>query len=337
MPKRRTPINPYYQGPDSDHFREGLFFNPDGEAPRGLADLLKWRLAGKREKWPALWPSPFLPAVPEPRLDGDALRVTMVGHASLLIQTGSINILTDPVWSDRVSPFSFVGPRRVAPPGIALEHLPPIDIVLVSHNHYDHLDGRTLARLAGDHDPVILTLLGNDRIISAAAPAAKVQAYDWGEHVELSKHVTVHVEPAHHWSARGTRDRRMALWGSFVVETPAGNIYFAGDTGFRGGHHYRALVEKHRDFRLAILPIGAYEPRWFMEPQHQNPEEAVEALLITNAAFAVGCHWGTFPLTDEAIGEPRDRLVAALDANGIARERFRAMLSGEVWDIPQSR
>jgi L-ascorbate metabolism protein UlaG (beta-lactamase superfamily) len=334
MPRRPKPVNHYYRGADSDHFRDGLFFNPDGEAPRGLADLLRWRFGGKRRKWPVSWPSPFSPAKPEGRLDGNALRVTMVGHASVLIQTSALNILTDPVWSDRVSPFSFVGPKRVNPPGIAFEDLPQVDLVLVSHNHYDHLDQATLARLADVHRPTILTLLGNDAIIAASAPGASVRAHDWGERIPIANGVVVHVEPAHHWSARGTRDRRMALWGGFVIETPAGKILFAGDTGFHGGRHYRALAERHRALRLAILPIGSYEPRWFMEPQHQNPEEAVEGMLLANAAFAAGCHWGTFPLTDEAIDEPRDRLAAALASKGIDGKRFRAMLPGEVWDVP---
>ena len=270
-----TDANPYYRGPQSDHFKDGVFFNPGGEAPRGFIDLLKWQFGGGRSKWPASWPEPLPPAKPERRVDRDALRVTMVGHASLLIQASGLNILTDPVWSERVSPLSFAGPRRVSAPGIAFEDLPPIDLVLVSHNHYDHLDTRTLARLHATHEPRIVTPLGNDTIIKAAAPAAKITAHDWGDRLDFDDGVAVHVEPAHHWSARGTRDRRMALWSGFVIDTPSGKIYFAGDTGFQGGHIYRALAEKHGAFRLAILPIGAYEPRWFMEAQHQNPEEAV--------------------------------------------------------------
>ena len=133
-------------------------------------------------------------------------------------------------------------------------------------------------------------------------------------------------------AARATAAWRCGAVSS--VETPAGNILVAGDTGFHGGKNYREMARKHGSFRLAILPIGAYEPRWFMEPQHQNPEEAVEGMLLSNAAFAAGCHWGTFHLTNEPIGEPRDRLLAALDAKGIARNTFRAMLPGEVWDVP---
>lgn len=326
--------NPYYSGKTSDHFDGELFFNPDGIPPRGFRDLLRWQLGGGKAAWPKTWPSPFPPAKPEAAIDGDRLRITMVGHATMLIQVAGLNVLTDPVWSDRVSPLSFAGPRRVNAPGIDFEDLPRIDLVLLSHNHYDHFDAATLKRLHAAHDPLVVTPLGNDSIIRSAAPAMRLSVHDWGDRLAVTPGVVVHITPAHHWSARGSRDRRMALWCGFVVETVAGSVYFAGDTGFHGGRTYRAIAEKHGAPRLAILPIGAYEPRWFMEAQHQNPEEAVEGMQLSGAAFAAGCHWGTFRLTDESVDEPRDRLLLALDAQGISRERFRPMLPGEVWDVP---
>lgn len=327
--------NPYYSGPASDHFDGTLFFNPEGTPPRSFRDLLKWQLGGRRMKWPASWPSPFEPARPAERLGGDRLRVTMVGHATLLLQVAGLNILTDPVWSDRASPFSFFGPKRVNPPGIRFDDLPPIDLVLLSHNHYDHLDRLTLARLKSAHDPLVFTPLGNDTIASRHAPGLRIHAGDWGNSVEIGDGVTIHFEPAHHWSARGARDRRMALWSAFAIETPAGNIYHVGDTGFHGGRNYRSAALKHGGFRLAILPIGAYEPRWFMEGQHQDPREAVEGMRLANAARAVAHHWGTFQLTNEPIEEPRQRLHEALDRAGVARERFRSLRPGEVWDVPE--
>jgi len=331
---RKRAANRYYSGPPSDHFDGTLFFNPDGQMPGRFTDLLKWQLSGERSKWPAANPSPFEPTEPAARIDGGGLRLTMVGHSTLLIQTAGLNILTDPVWSPRVSPLSFAGPRRVNPPGIAFSQLPPIDLVLVSHNHYDHLDLATLKRLKAKHDPLVLTPLGNDAIIDSAVPGMRITAHDWGECVEIAKDIAVHVEPVHHWSARGARDRRMALWAGFVVETPAGKIYFAGDTGFHGGANYRLMAEKHGGFRLAILPIGAYEPRWFMAPQHQNPEEAVQGMRLCNAAHAAGCHWGTFHLTDEPIDEPVQKLAEALEAQRVPQERFRALRPGEIWDVP---
>jgi L-ascorbate metabolism protein UlaG (beta-lactamase superfamily) len=334
--RTRRPLrrNPYFQGPASDHFDGRIFFNPGGRAPGPLIDLVKWQLGGGRAKWPASWPSPFKQARPDAHVSGDDLRVTMVGHATLLVQTAGLNILTDPVWSDRVSPLSFAGPRRVNPPGIDFGALPPIDVVLLSHNHYDHLDLPTLQRLKKGHDPLVVTPLGNDAIIRAAVPDMRVSVHDWGDRARFGDDLTIHIEPAHHWSARGTRDRRMALWSGFVVEAPSCNVYFAGDTGFHSGQNYRLMARKHGGFRLAILPIGAYEPRWFMEGQHQNPDEAVRGMLLCNAAFVAGCHWGTFQLTNEPIGDPREKLFEALDAYRVGQERFRPMLPGEVWDVP---
>jgi L-ascorbate metabolism protein UlaG (beta-lactamase superfamily) len=253
------------------------------------------------------------------------------------LQIAGLNILTDPVWSARASPFSFLGPRRVNPPGIRFEDLPPIDLILLSHNHYDHLDGITLARLKTRHDPLVITPLGNDAIIRRYAPEMRVETRDWGDRLEVAEGCAVHLEPAHHWSARGTRDRRMALWSAFAITTAAGNIYHIGDTGFHGGRNYRLAAQRHGGFRLAILPIGAYEPRWFMEAQHQNPEEAVAGMQLANAAYAAGHHWGTFHLTNEPIAEPQERLRKALDSAGMAPDRFRPLQPGEVWDVPEPR
>ncbi|RWH44462.1 MBL fold metallo-hydrolase [Mesorhizobium sp.] len=326
--------NRYYSGPLSDHFDGSLFFDPEGRPPARFTDLLKWQLSGGRSKWPAAWPSPYHQAKPEQRIEGAALRLTMVGHASLLIQTAGLNILTDPVWSERASPFGFAGPKRVNAPGIAFCDLPPIDLVLLSHNHYDHLDLATLKRLKQSHDPMVITPLGNDAIIGTAVPGMRVSAHDWGDSVEVASDGIIHIEPVHHWSARGGRDRRMALWAGFVVDTAGGKVYFAGDTGFHGGTNYRRMAEKHGGFRLAILPIGAYEPRWFMAPQHQNPAEAVQGMRLCGAVHAAGCHWGTFQLTDEPIEEPAQKLAEALTAEGISPKRFRAMRPGEAWDMP---
>ena len=318
--------NPYYDGPVSDHFDGTRFFNPDGEPPRGFGDLLRWQLGGGRAEWPEA--VPVTQARPEARVDG--LRVTMVGHATVLIQAGGRNVLTDPVWSRRVSPFAFVGPARVAAPGVAFDALPPIDAVCLSHNHYDHLDLDTLRRLHAVHAMPVVTPLGNDAILRDAIPGIDVRAGDWCEVIEAGG-VPVRLVPCHHWSARGTRDRSMALWSAFVLETPAGRVLHVGDTGFHGGRPYRGLPG---DIRLAVLPIGAYAPRWFMAPQHQNPAEAVRGFALCGARHALGHHWGTFQLTNEPREEPPARLLAALDAEGIDRGRFRTLPNGGVWDVP---
>jgi len=320
--------NPYYSGPVSDHFDGHRFFNPGGEAPRGGRDLLRWMMSERRSRWPSRAESPFGGMRPAPRIDD--LRVTMVGHATLLIQIAGVNILTDPVWSDRASPFQFAGPRRVVPPGIAFDDLPPIDLVLVSHNHYDHLDLITLRRLHAAHAPQVVTPLGNDTLMHRAIPGIKATAHDWGEAVRFGP-LTIHLDPCHHWSARGTRDRSMALWASFTIETPAGKVLFIGDTGYDNGRPYEVL-QRHGSLRLAILPVGAYEPRWFMKAQHQDPAEAVAGFLQLDARAAIGHHWGTFQLTNEARQDPVDALAVALSDSGVAPERFRALQAGEVWE-----
>lgn len=326
--------NRYYEGPKSDHFDGERFLNSSGAVPRRFIDLLRWQLGGGRAAWPRRWPSPHPPAVPAARLGAGQLRVTMVGHGTLLVQLGGLNILTDPVWSERVSPFSRLGPKRVNAPGIAWSSLPPIDVVLVSHNHYDHLDLPTLAALRERCDPLVLTPLGNDTLIRRAVPGMRVAAHDWDVAVPLpASGALLHVEQAQHWSARGMRDQRMALWAGFVVEAENSKVYFAGDTGFAEGL-YRRLHAKHGGLRLAILPIGAYAPRWFMQPHHQNPEEAADGMLLSGAWYAAGCHWGTFHLTNEPIAEPRERLAAALAARHVPDDRFRALTPGQVWDIP---
>jgi L-ascorbate metabolism protein UlaG (beta-lactamase superfamily) len=326
--------NPYYTGPISDHFDGTYFFNPEGEAPLGFRELMRWQFGGGRTAWPKNVSSPFPQAKPDDRIEGNDLRVTMVGHATLLIQVAGLNILTDPVWSPRTSPFSFIGPKRVVAPGIAFDDLPPIDIVVVTHNHYDHLDLATLKRLHEEYNPHIITPLGNDTIIRRALSEAKISTMDWGGQMSIRDGITIDCEPCHHWSARTSRDRRMALWAAFVISTPAGKIYHIGDTGFHNGINYRAAAEKHGPFRLANLPIGAYEPRWFMKAQHQNPQEAVEGFQLCHAAYAVGHHFGTVQLTNEGIEEPVRALEVALKGQGVAPERFRALRAGEVFDVP---
>lgn len=332
MPNAKRP-NPYYQGPASDHFDGTQFFNPDGIEPLGFRDLLRWQFGGRRDQWPRSVPSPFTPAKPDLRVEGDDLRVTMVGHATMLIQVAGLNILTDPVWSERASPFTFAGPKRVVAPGIAFEDLPPIDLVLVSHNHYDHLDIATLKRLQVKHRPHVVTPLGNDTIVRRAVPDMQVTAMDWSERISLAG-ISIDAEPAHHWSARSTGDRRMALWAAFVLSTPAGKIYHIGDTGFHGGVNYSAAQQKHGAFRLAVLPFGAYEPRWFMKGQHQNPLEAVIGMKLANAAYVAGHHFATFQLTDEPIDAPVTALKLAMSEHGVSPERFRPLRAGEVFDVP---
>jgi L-ascorbate metabolism protein UlaG (beta-lactamase superfamily) len=332
----RASSNPYYKGPPSDHFDGQRFFNPDGTADKSAGDLLRWRFGGNKEVWPEAWPSPYRDTPPA-RVPGRDLRVSYVGHASFLYQSAGLNILVDPVWSERVSPVSFAGPKRINAPGIGFEDLPKIDVVLVTHNHYDHLDVATLRRLAAAHQPRVVTPLGNDTVIRQEVGQMAIDARDWGEVVELAPGVRVHVEPIRHWSARGLLDRRRALWAAFVIELPGGSIYHIGDTGFGDGRHFDAVRQKHARLRLATLPIGAYEPRWFMADQHINPEEAVRILEACGARQGLGHHWGTFNLTDEGVMRPPEALAAALSARAIPPERFLALRPGQIQEIAPLR
>jgi L-ascorbate metabolism protein UlaG (beta-lactamase superfamily) len=322
-----------YSGPVSDHFDGRHFFDPDGVPPL-YREMLRWQFAGGRErhKWPEWAPSPYSDK-PPPRVDGGKVRFSFVGHASWLIQTGGANVLVDPVWSERASPLSFAGPKRHNDPGIAFDALPEIDTVLVSHGHYDHLDVATLSRLAARFSPRVITPLGNDLVMRAADAAIRAEAFDWHDRVELGNGLAVTLVPTRHWSARGLFDRNRALWASFVLETPAGKLYVVCDSGYGTGVHFRRVRERYGRLRAAILPIGAYEPRWFMKNQHMNPEDAVKALADCGADIALAHHHGTFRLTDEAIDAPPKALAEALDKAGVPAERFPVLKPGQVLEI----
>src|SRR5438477_6154375 len=327
----RSGVARYYDGPPSDHFDGVRFFDAHSTPLKKPTDLLRF-FSERGTPWPERAPSPYSDRPPA-RVDGKTIRVSYVGHVSVLVQTAGLNILCDPVWSERASPFTFVGPKRVNDPGIAFEALPPIDLVLVSHGHYDHLDVATLSRLAAAHRPRVITPLGNDAVMHAYDPAIRAEAHDWEARLDLGRGFAVTPVATRHWSARGLLDRNKALWASFVIETPNGNIYFVADSGYGEGHYFKAARERHGPFRLAMLPVGAYEPRWFMRDQHMNPEEAVQAFADCGAEFALAQHHGTFKLTYEAIDAPRVALDAALKAANVSADRFRALLPGQVWEI----
>jgi L-ascorbate metabolism protein UlaG (beta-lactamase superfamily) len=322
--------NPYYDGPPSDHFDGLRFFNPPGPAAdKSIADLLRWKLPNKAARWPKS--VHVTPSRPERSVAG--LRITMVGHASLLIQSNGLNIVTDPVWSERASPLSFAGPRRATAPGIAFDDLPPINAVLLSHNHYDHCDLGTLKRLCERHDPLIVTPLGNDSLLRSVAPTARCFAGDWGDGVELGGGARVDIVPANHWSSRTTRDHRMALWGGFMLQLGGRSLYFAGDTGFCGGGIFADIRRCFGPVDVALIPIGAYAPEWFMAEQHCNPEDAVRIMLAVEARRALGIHWGTFQLTDEAREEPAKRLAVELARRKLDQDIFVPAEPGQSYDF----
>lgn len=234
--------------------------------------------------------------------------MTWVGHSSFLIQLGAVNILTDPMWSERASPVQWAGPKRLFPPGVPIDQLPPIDLVVQSHNHYDHLDDRTVRRLIADHPGARwLVPLGVTRFFVDRGARA-VSEHDWWETASIAG-LEVTCAPAQHFSGRGLPDRNASLWCSWALADGATRLYFCGDTGYHGA--FEEIGRRLGPFWLALMPVGAYEPRWFMRPVHMNPEEAVTAFRDLHRAHGsersgifVPMHWGTFRLTDEPVEEP---------------------------------
>ena len=318
----------YYEGPRSSHFDGRHFFNP-GAPARGRLDpsrfINRWT-DDERADWPDQ--VPVRATVPPRRVEGREMLVTWIGHATVLVQTAGLNILTDPIWSDRASPFSFIGPVRVRAPGVRFDHLPRIDLVLVSHNHYDHMDLPTLKRLWERDRPTIVTSLGNETILRGAG--IESVARDWGGVVAVRPGLEVVVERNHHWGSRWGADRNRALWSAFTVRTPAGNIFFAGDTGWGDGSWAREAA-RSGPFRLAILPVGAYRPREMMRPSHVNPQESYRLFEILDPVRALGMHWGTFQLSFEGVDDP-PREIAALDRG---RGRFVTTEVGASFRVPE--
>lgn len=321
---------PGYFGPKSEHFDGRRFFNQDRRADRGPLDHLKWiinRERGKWQKWTNAEPGPK----PLKRVGNGELRVTFINHSTLLIQMDSMNILTDPAWSERSSPVWFAGPRRVRSPGIRFEDLPPIDVVVVSHNHYDHLDLPTLKRLYLQHKPKIYVGLGNKLLLDRSG-IEQVCELDWWQQVELSNSIRLACVPAQHFSGRGLCDRNKTLWAGFVFESQAGTVYFAGDTGFSS--HFEQISDRFGPIRLALLPIGAFLPKWFMSAGHLSPDDALKAHFILGAKASVAMHFGTFPMADDGQSEPADRLSAAIAETGMRQTRFWILGFGEGRAVP---
>jgi L-ascorbate metabolism protein UlaG (beta-lactamase superfamily) len=322
--------NRYYNGPHSDHFNGKQFFHAGlPSTDKSILELLRWKLFGKQSRWPASIPARS-GMKPDTRIDG--LRITAIGHSSMLIQAAALNILVDPVWFDRTSPFRFIGPRRHNPPAVDLGDLPPIHAVLVTHNHYDHMDTATISALWRTHKPAVISPLGNDVIIRKDAPDVQVQTGDWWQTFQLSDQVRATIVPAYHWSARNIGDRRFALWGGFILETPAGVIYSAGDTGYQDGKIFPEIRKRCGEPRVAILPIGAYEPRWFMKSQHTDPAQAIQIAIDCGAQHLLGVHWATFQLTDEPWDEPAQLLEKTVRDRSPAGLTARALLPGDTWE-----
>ncbi len=332
----------YYRGAESAHFDGERFFNPDGDdtarVPGGgnRAGFFWRRLTGEGE---AAWPASVAVrpatkaelALPSSGGAAPPMHATWVGHASVLVQTPGLNILTDPVWADQAGPFGF-GPKRTAPPGIALADLPKIDLIVVSHNHYDHLDLATLKRLWDRDRPAIVTSLGNGAILRSAGIEAT--ELDWGRAASV-RGARVHVVRNHHWGSRWFADRNRALWSAFVVELTGGNLFFAGDTGFGDGAWPREAAAIG-PIRLALIPIGAFrfQPGEMATGSHIGPREAVRVWDRLGRPTAMPIHWGTFKLSAEARETPPAMLDLLMRCAGEPADRFARREIGRPFDVP---
>jgi len=306
----------------SDHFDGRRYLNPEGAAAGQPFSAVPRMLREPRTPWPERVEQ--MPRQP-PALDGASAVATFIGHATFLIQTPAGNILTDPMYSQRAGPLNLLGPRRVRQPAVRLADLPPISMVLLSHNHYDHCDRRTLTELARRFDPLVVTPLGNGSLVRTAG-IRRVEELDWWQPSEASP-LPITVTPARHFSARSPFDRNRALWGGFVLAVDGARIFFAGDTAY--GSFFSDVRQRLGPIELALLPIGAYEPRWFMQVVHMNPDEAVQAHLDLEAARSVGMHFGTFQLTTEGIDDPLRALEEARRSRDVEPSRFQTLGFGE--------
>ncbi|EQC52502.1 MBL fold metallo-hydrolase [Bacteriovorax sp. DB6_IX] len=315
-----------HKGPVSDHFDGQRFYNPWGvNVDKGLFELLKWRFTGERKQWPQ-WVKIDQQTVPSKRVEKGEISVTFINHATVLLQIDGKNLLFDPVWSQRVSPFTWIGPKRVKKPGIKIEDMPPIDMILISHNHYDHMDLKTLQYFMKRDNPKLVVGLGSQTYLDEIAKADEL---DWYQSINLDG-LKITFTPCQHWSKRGLFDRNKSLWGAFVVEGSK-KVYFGGDSGY--GPHFKEAYKKFGAFDLAFLPIGAYEPRWFMKQQHINPQEAIQAHVDLKSKQSIGIHFGTFQLTDEGIDEPENDLLKQMEIMGLGKNEFIVPKNGQSFKI----
>jgi len=315
---------PGYKGPVSDHFDGAIFKNMNNVQAKGFGDVLKWMLQRDKKAW---HPTPDIPPGPVPKNNSENLTITFVNHSTFLIQWGGINILTDPIWSERTSPVSFAGPKRMRPPGIRFKDLPKIDVVLISHNHYDHLDLPTVKKLEREFAPLFVVPLGVDLFLKNKG-ITNITVMDWWEEFSYSS-FNIACVPAQHFSGRGMGDRDQTLWAGYVIMHEQKSIYFVGDTGY--GSFFENIKQKYAPIEVALIPIGAYKPEWFMSPIHISPSEAVKVHKELGIGTSLAMHYGTFPLADDGKEDPVNDLQKALQEQNIDPEHFVILEEGKSW------
>jgi L-ascorbate metabolism protein UlaG (beta-lactamase superfamily) len=316
---------PGYKGATSDHFDGKKFINPEGVKAKGTWEALKWMMNRERGVWKENKTESYGKR-PVGR-EKDGIRITFINHSTFLIQVDGLNILTDPIWGPRTSPFTWAGPKRMRNPGIKFEDLPRIDAVLISHNHYDHLDLATMRTVFGAFHPEIFTPLGIKEYLDSESISGATDL-DWWDKVKISDSVTIHAVPAQHFSGRGLMDRDETLWCGYVIETSKGNIYFGGDTGYND-KTFKEIGDRFGSMQISLIPIGAYKPISFMGPIHVSPEEAVKIHQDVKSKTSIGIHFGTFPMADDGQEDPINDLRIARGKYNVADDRFIVIREGE--------
>ncbi len=339
---------PRYQGDVSNHFDGQQFYNPSGHNASGFKDALKWQSDQKRVKKPwKIIQNPSFGEKSTPSVSDGKLKVTYIGHSTVLIQMDGLNILTDPVWYERTSPVQWLGPKRVRPAGIKLEDLPTIHLILQSHNHWDHLDIVNLPKIYKRDKPMIITSLGVSKFLNNKGMDKTVDLDWWDEYhfknevntdervsrnEALHQGVKITCLPAQHFSGRGLKDRNATLWSGFMISSEtSGNVYFAGDSGYAS--FFKQIGDEFGKIRLALIPIGAYKPEWFMGNIHCSPAEAVQIHLDVNAEKSLAIHHSTFPLADDGQTEPIEELQKALILRGLSDTDFFVLEEGTFQNI----
>ena len=306
-----------YDGSKSNHFDGKKFLNKTGIPANGLKDVLKYVITRKPESWTRNYET-YVRDIPLPSPDRNEVSVTFVNHSTFIIQYKKMTVVTDPVWSDRCSPVQFAGPARFRPPGVKFEDLPKVDVVVISHNHYDHLDKSTILDLIEKHDPIFVVPLGLDHLIKKWG-ATKIHSFDWWDKQKINS-LNIQSVPANHFTSRGTFDRDQTLWCGYILNMNGHKIYFAGDTGY--GDVFKEIGNRIGAIDVSLIPIGAYLPRWFMSPIHVSPKESVLIHKDVNSKHSIGMHFGTFALADDGPDRPIKDLTMEKKAQGIDDKDF---------------
>ncbi len=315
---------PRYKGPVSDHFDGKQFINPENVKAKGFREVLQWMINRKRGVWHEKKTVLF---GEKPVIHVEhGFQITFVNHSTFLIQVDGLNILTDPIWSKRTSPVEWAGPKRMRHPGIKLEDLPKIDLVLLSHNHWDHLDIATMKKIHAIHHPKIITPLGVKAFLEKEGVKGAGDI-DWWQEEVINHSVKIQSVPAQHFSGRGMFDRDATLWCGYVIKRAGGNIYFVGDTGYNS-KTFKEIGERCAPIEIALVPIGAFKPEWFMSPIHCSPQEAVTIHQEIRASRSIATHFGTFPLADDGEEEPVNELRKSMLKSGIHAESFLVLEEG---------